>query len=110
MIYIPKRDRAIISTIEKAINEVLGIDKDTYFFVDEPPRGNIKMARYAWIYMVYNETTLTVVNIADIMGRNHSNIVRAIAIAKKWKKNSLEGKIIKEIYDKQRIFQKGIEE
>jgi chromosomal replication initiation ATPase DnaA len=106
MIYVPKRDRAIISEIEMAINSVLGVDKDAYMEVKGLPRGTIKMARYIWIFMVYEETTLGVVDIASMMGRNHSSIVRAIANVKKWKKN----KIIKEIYDKRKFFQKGIKE
>lgn len=110
MIYIPKRDRAIVSAVERAINEVLGVDKDVYMSVDDLPRGTIKIARYVWIYMVYDETTLGVVDIAGMMGRNHSNIVRAIAVVKKWIKgrNNLEKKIIKEIYERKRIIQESV--
>lgn len=111
MIYIPKKDRAVIREIELAINDELGIDKDTYFSLDRRPTGINRIARLAWIHGVYNGTTLGVVDISNILDRDHSVIVRALAVVRRWmhskNKYKLERQIIKNIDEKRRTIQRS---
>jgi hypothetical protein len=104
MIYIPKYDRKQISFIERSIVDVLGIDKDTYMEVGGIPKGNERIARYMWVYFVYNNTSLGVEDIADMIGRHHSNVSRAIASVRVWKRKRgkyyAERKIVKQVKEK----------
>jgi len=104
MIYVPKYDRKQISIIERSIVDVMGIDKDTYMEVGGIPKGNEKIARYMWVYFVYNNTSLGVKDIADMIGRHHSNVSRAIANVIVWKakrgKYYTERKIVKQVKEK----------
>lgn len=85
--YIPKRDREVIKRIEHCINLVTGIDKDVYLDTRKMNREN-KVLRYTWIYEVYNRTLLGTVAISELIGRNQSNVTRAIQAVNDWKKNT----------------------
>lgn len=84
--YIFKKDRAIIKSIEECINSVLGVDKDVYMD-DRYITKRTRIARYAWVYWVYKNTILNHENIAEMIGRNQSNVSRAIANVEMWLKN-----------------------
>lgn len=108
MIYIPKYDKEQISKVERAINEVTGVDKDTYFCLNGRAVGLNRVARLAWIYMVYENTTIGVEDLANMLNRHHSGIVRSIAVVRKWLKSkegyAFEKKLINEIDEKRKTF------
>lgn len=108
MIYIPKYDREQIAKIERAINEVTGVDKDRYIRPEGRAKGIDRMARLAWIYFVYNNTTIGVEILGEMIGRHHANIVRAVALVDKWLKSKVkyefEKQLIKQIDEKRKTF------
>lgn len=108
MIYIPKYDREQIAKIERAINEVTGVDKDRYIRPEGRAKGIDRMARLAWIYFVYNNTTIGVEILGDMLGRHHTGIVRWVALVEKWLKGKskyeFEKKLINEIDEKRKTF------
>ena len=85
--YIPKRDRDAIRRIEHAINYVTGVDKDVYLDTRKMNREN-RVLRYTWIYEVYKRTLLGTVSISELIGRNQSNVTRAIQAVNVWKENT----------------------
>lgn len=108
MIYIPKYDREQIAKIERAINEVTGVDKDTYIRPEMRVKGINRIARLAWVYLVYNNTTIGVEILGDMIGRHHANVVRALASVEKWLKSKgkheFEKQLIKQIDEKRKTF------
>lgn len=85
--YIYKRDRETIKTIESSIARVMGMDKDTYMEADSF-RLRTRISRYAWIYYVYKLTLLNHENISELINRNQSNVSRAISNVESWLKKT----------------------
>lgn len=85
--YIYKKDKETIRTIERCIADVMGIDKDTYMEADSF-RIRTKISRYAWIYYVYKLTLLNHDQIAEMINRNQSNVSRAINNVEMWLKKT----------------------
>jgi hypothetical protein len=110
MTYITKRDREVMRLVEAVINEVTGYDKDYYLDMDRMGL-NDRVMRYAWIYEVYSRTMLDQIQLSETMGRNQSNISRAIANAEQWikKPKNKYHKQLKNIHNEieRRILERG---
>lgn len=108
MIYIPKYDREQIAKIERAINEVTGVDKDRYIRPEGRAKGIDRMARLAWIYFVYENTTIGVEILGDMVGRHYTGVVRAVALVNKWLNSKgnyeFEKQLMKQIDEKRKTF------
>jgi hypothetical protein len=110
MTYITKRDRETMRLIEAVINEFTGYDKDYYLDMDRMGLSD-RVMRYAWIYEVYSRTMLDQIQLSETMGRNQSNISRAIANAEQWikKPKNKYHKQLKNIHNEieRRILERG---
>lgn len=80
--FLSKKDRMILKSIDGAVFENTGFDRHSYML--ESNDRNATISRAISMYEIYKRTLLTTTEIAEMFNRHHSNVVRALKNVELW--------------------------